>query len=236
MSWLSSTLLALDTETTGIDPETDRLITVAIGRSAGPGDWSLIENSLVNPGVPIPAEATKVHGITDDQAADGADPVEVLESVLEVLTQAAERRVPIVGHNLAYDLTLLDREMRRHGLDGLPDGLLCLDTMVIFRRFDYTTGGRSLSALAEKYGIGFPAHNAERDALASLRLLHIIARDNDLLPLAPIDALQTRQAEWHRAYVTAAEERRRANGGEPREISTDWPMRPSLISGERVPA
>lgn len=231
MTWLDAPMLALDTETTGVDPETARVVTVAIGRSAGPGDWSLIENSLVNPGVPIPAEATKVHGITDDQAAEGSDPAKVLESVRETLAQAAERHIPIVGHNLAYDLTVLDRELGRHLGESIPDGLLCLDTMVIFRRLDYTTGGRSLSALAERYGIGFPAHDAERDALASLRLLHIIARENDLLPLASIDAMQERQAEWHRAHLMAAEEKRRSNGREPLDVDTSWPMRPRPDGG-----
>ena len=226
MNWLDAPLLALDVESTGLNVDEDRIITIAIGRSAGPGDWTLIEDSLINPGVAIPVAAAKVHGIRDEHVAKGAEPAEVLESVHEILTQAAERRVPIVGHHVPFDATLIDRELRRHLGKPIPGDLLWLDTLVIFRRFDLTTGGRSLSALAEKHGIGFPAHDAARDALGALRLLHIMSSINDLLPLAPIEALQERQAEWHRAHLMAAEERRRSNGHRPREVETSWPLIP----------
>lgn len=232
MSWLTSPLLAVDTESTGTNPESDRIVTLAIGRSAGPGDWTLIEDSLINPGMPIPPDATRVHGITDEQAAQGADPAEVLSSVLDILTQAAERRVPIVAHNVPYDATLIDRELRRHLGHGLPDGLLWLDTLVLFRRFDLTTGSRTLESLAHRHGITFPAHNAAADALASLRLLHILAGDNDLLPLVPVSYLQERQRAWSEAQQLAAEYRRRGNGHAPQPIETGWPVRPLLKERE----
>ena len=84
MNWLHSPILAMDTETTGTNVESDRIVTIAIGRSTGPGDWNLIEDSLINPGVPIQADATKVHGITDEDAAKGSPPRDVLESVHEI--------------------------------------------------------------------------------------------------------------------------------------------------------
>ena len=74
-------LLSLDCESTGLAIESDRIVTIAIGRSTGPGDWNPVEDSLINPGVPIPADATRIHGITDEDATKGASPTEVLESV-----------------------------------------------------------------------------------------------------------------------------------------------------------
>lgn len=230
MTWLTSPKLALDTETTGTDPETARLVTVAIGRSSGPGDWSLIEDSLVSPGVPIPPDATKVHGITDEDAAKGADPAEVLESVHEILTQAAERRIPIVGHHLVYDLTLLDRELRRHVGKQLPGDLIVIDTLVLFRRFDWTTGARSLENLAYRNGITFPAHNAAADALASLRLLHVLAEENDLLGLVDPAHLHDKQAEWYTAQTLAAHYRRLGNGQRGDLPDCHWPLIPAEVT------
>lgn len=174
--------------------------------------------------MPIDPEAIRVHGITDKDAAKGADPAEVLESVHEILTQAAERRVPIVGFNVPFDATIVDRELQRHLGVRLPDGLLFIDVLVLFRRFDFTTGGRSLEQLAYRNGITFPAHNASADALAALKLLHILASTNDLLPLASPEDLQDRQRFWYAGQVLAAHHKRLGNGQLEDPPSTDWPV------------
>ena len=80
MIWTDKPLFALDTETTGADPETARIITVCLGYSGMRGQFGA-DNWLINPGVPIPAEATKVHGITDETASVGDDPAEALEEL-----------------------------------------------------------------------------------------------------------------------------------------------------------
>ena len=188
MSWLQSPILALDTESTGTDPETARVVTYCLGRSDRPGQWEPVESWLIDPGCPIPPEATAVHGITDEQAAEGDTPELALGQLEVELRAAAFAQVPIVLHNAPYDLTLLDREFRRHLGVGIPDGLIILDTLVLFRRFELTTGSRTLGKLAERHGILFPAHDAEADALAALRLLHILCGINELLPWV---------AQWH---------------------------------------
>ena len=229
MNWLHSPILAMDTETTGTNVESDRIVTIAIGRSTGPGDWNLIEDSLINPGVPIQADATKVHGITDEDAAKGSPPRDVLESVHEILSQAYVREIPVVGHNLTYDFTVLDREMRRHLGHGVTVPL-ALDTLVLFRRFDHTTGSRSLEQLAYRNGITFPAHNAAADALASLRLLHILAGENDLLPIVHPSDLHAKQAAWYEAQTLAAHHRRLGNGHVEPAPNTSWPLIPMEVS------
>ena len=64
MSWLDSPLLALDTESTGTDPTEARIVQITVGMSVGPGDWHPWTR-IVNPGVPIPDAAAKIHGYTD---------------------------------------------------------------------------------------------------------------------------------------------------------------------------
>lgn len=229
MTWLHSPILAMDTEATDKTPETARIVTIAIGRSVRAGDWTLIEDSLINPGVPIEADATRVHGITDEDAAKGASPTEVLESVHEILSQAYVREIPVVGHNLTYDFTVLDREMRRHLGHGVTVPLV-LDTLVLFRRFDHTTGSRTLEQIAYRNGITFPAHNAAADALAALKLLHILAGENDLLPLVRPSDLHAKQAAWYEAQTLAAHHRRLGNGHVEPAPDTSWPLIPMEVS------
>ena len=229
MTWLHSPILAMDTEATDKTPETARIVTIAIGRSVRAGDWTLIEDSLINPGVPIEADATRVHGITDEDAAKGASPTEVLESVHEILSQAYVREIPVVGHNLTYDFTVLDREMRRHLGHGVTVPLV-LDTLVLFRRFDHTTGSRTLEQIAYRNGITFPAHNAAADALAALKLLHILAGENDLLPLVRPSDLHAKQAAWYEAQTLAAHHRRLGNGHVEPAPDTSWPLIPMEVA------
>ena len=222
MTWLDQPLLALDTETTGRDPESARIVTMCAGVSPRPGAWEPT-SWRVNPGIPIPAGASAVHGITDEDVANEPSGAAAVEPIWNHL--AAYASLPIVGHNLAYDITVLDREFRRHLGKGVPDGLRCVDTLVLFRRFDFTTGGRRLETLADRYGITLNAHDAAADALASLRVLHILARENDLLPLVSIADLQPLQAKWHAAHIEAARQKRISRGQEAPPESTDGPIR-----------
>lgn len=230
MTWLDSPLFALDTETTGLDPETARVVQICLGKSSEAGQWSPW-SQIVNPGVPIPPEATKVHGITDADVADQIGSAALLSAIRDKLIEAARTKTPIVGHNLAYDLTVLDREFRRHLDMWLPSGLICLDTLTLFRRFDLTTGSRSLESLASRHGITFPAHDATEDALASLRLLHILAHDNDLLPLVNPSDLHRLQAGWYESQTLAAHYRRLANGKHSDPPNTSWPLIPARTEG-----
>ena len=229
MTWLDSPMLALDAETTGTDPEAARIVQIAMGVSAHPGDWKPF-TWLVNPGVPIPAEATAVHGITDERvSAEGCPPQQALWSTLIELLSAARDGLPVVSHNAAYDLTVLDREFRRHLGERLPSGLIVIDTLILHWRFDWTTGGRSLSKLAARHGIEFPAHDAEADARATLDLLRILADANDLLPLIEPHALHQAQVGWWAARQESLEARVLGNGA-AFVPQPHWPLVPAAPS------
>ena len=227
-TWLGRTMYSLDTESTGLDTESARVVTLTLGRSTSPGHWSP-KSYLLDPGVEIPAEATAVHGITTEHAQkEGMQPGHALHEVWLWLTQIATGRTPLVIFNAPYDLTLLDREFRRHLGEPLPTGLIVLDTLVLFRRFDWTTGGRSLSKLAERHGITFPAHDAEADALASLRLLHILAGLSDLLPLIEPHVLHEAQRGWWTQQQDTAEAHALGNGT-PSTRQQHWPIIPAEL-------
>lgn len=64
--WYEGPLAAFDTETTGVDVETDRIVSAALVVQDAPGARPRVTRWLVNPGVPVPAAATEVHGLTEE--------------------------------------------------------------------------------------------------------------------------------------------------------------------------
>src|SRR5262245_20396696 len=105
--------VAFDTETTGLR-DSDRLVELGAVRFRG----GLVEGeftAIVNPAVPIPAEATAVHGIRDEDVAGEPRAGEVLPTFLSFIEGAA-----LVGHNAPFDVRVLALELLRAGL-RLPD-------------------------------------------------------------------------------------------------------------------
>lgn len=185
MSWHTEPMAALDTETSGVDIEKDRVVSAAFTR-VGP-DGAKPKTWLADPGVEIPAEATAVHHITTEHArAHGQPAKDVVEDVLYYIGEAVTAGVPIVGHNVVYDLSIIDREARRHLGCGLDDALprtkrmRVLDTSVLDkhvlprrRRVSPTQGARQLITVAQVYSLGWDeaaAHGSEYDALMAARV------------------------------------------------------------------
>jgi DNA polymerase III epsilon subunit family exonuclease len=112
--------VAIDLETTGLDPRRDDVVSIAaIPFVAGRPESGYV--TLVDPGRPIPAASTRIHGIDDARVA-GAPP---LEDVLPRFDAACAGRV-LVGHDIAFDVSVLARARR---LRGRPEpALIALDT------------------------------------------------------------------------------------------------------------
>lgn len=236
MSWHTRRLAAFDVETTGIDPESDRIVTAAIsvvgdGRPAESHAW------LVDPGVEIPAGATAVHGITTEQArADGRSPAEAVEEMTAVLAEQMLAGVPVIAFNARFDLTSLDREARRHGVTPLvdrvggPDGLLVVDPYVLDKQFDrFRRGKRTLGAVCAEYRVGLDApHAAGADALAAARVAWRLGEKFDELRATDLRALQGQQIAWAAEQAASLEEYFRSQGREER-IEGAWPIVPERV-------
>lgn len=91
----------VDVETTGLDPNVDRVVEIACIVMQGGKQYESF-SSLVNPRCPIPPIASAIHHITD-RAVQGAPPIELLEPTLRRLTDSAV----VVAHNAAFDLGFL---------------------------------------------------------------------------------------------------------------------------------
>ncbi|OKI16796.1 DNA polymerase III subunit epsilon [Streptomyces sp. CB03911] len=202
---------------------------------------------LINPGEPIPAEATAVHGITDAMVqADGLDPKVALGQIADRLSRALAFRMPVIAFNLSFDWTVLDRDLRRHGLatmeqrlTGHPEPAL-IDPHVIDKQVDRYrkgTGMRKLKPTSDIYGIELTDwHTAEADALAALLIAEAqFARYPRLENLGAAGLFRAQQKwraeqqaglqEWFRTKASVEQ------GGDPSKvIDGSWPMRPFPVA------
>ncbi|MDQ3432667.1 MAG: exonuclease domain-containing protein [Actinomycetota bacterium] len=186
MSWHNEPMMALDTETTGVNVEHDRIVSAATIHVSRTGQQPRTWLSNVD-GQPIPEGATAVHGISTEHAhANGQPAAEVIEQLVTAIAEAVATGIPIVGHNAVYDLSIIDREARRHLGAGLMNilgwhaNLAVIDTMVLDRyvapfrrRVSETQGPYQLRTTASTYGLIWDekaAHGAEYDALMSARV------------------------------------------------------------------
>lgn len=230
MAWYE-TLAVFDTETTGVDTETARIVSANVS-VIGP-DGAVIERRdwIADPGVEIPDAAAAVHGISTERArAEGRPPVEVVAEIVESLRDVLGRGLALVVYNAPYDITLLNREALRHGVPPLVDPAPIIDPFVLDKAVDrYRKGKRTLEVCAELYGVELVgAHDAGADAIAAGRVAQALARKfpDDL----DIDAhdLHGRQAVWAAASAASFQEWKRNQGFPEFVAHGTWPEHPQL--------
>lgn len=235
---LDGGLTVFDLETTGVDVESDRIVTAFIGLLDRHGTLVAGRDFMVKPdGYIVPDEATEVHGITTEVAlAEGLDGAYVVQEIAQFIMEwCRERGLPLVGHNLSYDLTLLDREIKRYhptrSVRKLLRGVTVLDTMVLDKHFDrYRKGKRTLTATAEVYGVELSeeeAHGARADAIASGRILLAMQERNRALKNHSASSLMTYQTEWKAEQAASLQDyfRHQADPRQPDAIvNGEWPF------------
>ncbi|GGW34323.1 3'-5' exonuclease [Streptomyces xantholiticus] len=234
--WFDGPLAAFDTETTGVDVEEDRIVSAAVVVQDSPGGRPRIRRWLVNPGVPVPPGAVEVHGLTEDHLQrNGRWPAPVMEEIARALAEQCAAARPLVVMNAPFDLTLLDRELRRHRASSLSRYLdrspLCvLDPRVLDKHLDrYRKGRRTLTDLCAQYEVVLDgAHDAAADALAALEVVRAVGRrfNARLERLSPAE-LHTLQAVWHAAQARGLQAWF-ARSGAPEVVDPAWPLRPEL--------
>ncbi|MFZ3556190.1 MULTISPECIES: 3'-5' exonuclease [unclassified Streptomyces] len=234
--WYEGPLAAFDTETTGVDVENDRIVSAAVVVQDAAGTRPRVTRWLVNPGVPVPPGATEVHGLTEEHLQrNGRWPAPVMEEVGRALAEQAAAGRPLVVMNAPFDLTLLDRELKRHRNSALSHYLetasLCvIDPRVLDKHLDrYRKGRRTLTDLCEHYEVELAgAHDAGADAQASLDVVRAVGRRfaSRLERLSPAE-LHTLQAVWHAAQARGLQAWF-ARSGNPEVVDPAWPLRPEL--------
>lgn len=161
-------LFTFDLETTGTDVREDRIVQIAFDlRDTDDFDFPDVQKTrLVNPGIPIPQEASEVHGIYDHDVANEPSFQQIARSLLEYIGGA---ETALCGFNCRrFDVPLLRNELRRVGLDLELEGRPVVDTMTLYHR----ANPRKLeNAVAQYIGESVAAHFREKahDALADVQ-------------------------------------------------------------------
>jgi DNA polymerase III subunit epsilon len=176
-SWADLPIALIDVETTGMDSSNDRVVEIGIVIARG-GEIVDRKNWLVNPGRPIPKEATDVHKITDDDVKDAP----AFAAVASEIAAALAGCVP-AAYNASFDRAFLGSETARAGVtDALPPALRrnvdWVDPLVWARELQQGERSRALGEVAARLGITLEnAHRASDDAEAALRVMLALGRD-----------------------------------------------------------
>lgn len=230
--WADGPLAAFDTETTGPEPLEARIVTATIAvvnttPAAPPHQW------LADPGVEIPAEATAIHGITTEHAREhGAEIGSVVAQIRATLASVWRMGSPVVIYNASYDLTVLDRELVRCGMDPLDNIGPVIDPLVLDRAMDrFRRGKRTLTAACEHYKVRLDgAHDSTADAVAAARVAWRIAQKYPQVAEMTLPELMIYQEEAHADWAEGFSEYL-ARQGKSEVIDGSWPIRrPAVVS------
>ena len=196
-------LLVFDSETTGLDPARDRVVSMGAVLAHG-GRVFVHENldTLIKPDIAIPAGSTAIHGIDDAMVADA----EGIASGLRRLVDMAAGRV-ILGHNIGFDLAVLSAEAERAGSSwNVPPAL---DTSQLVAALEPDMEQLDLDRVAEHFGVAIAGrHTALGDALVAADLF------SSLIPLLADRGVTTLGEAWTFS--------RRAKGLRMRQKQSGW--------------
>ncbi|MEW1748166.1 exonuclease domain-containing protein [Streptomyces angustmyceticus] len=234
MSWHQELLVGFDLETTGTDVEQDRIVTAALIRLEGDGHTAAQQTWLLDPGVPIPEEAAAIHGISTAYVREhGSPPATAIEEITEALADALRADIPLVVMNARYDLSLLDRECRRHGLRTLTERLghapaPVIDPLVLDKHVDrYRKGKRALQALCGHYGVPLDgAHEAGADAAAAAGVARRIGETFPAVALPSPRALHALQEQAAAEQAASFQAYLRRSGDPQAIVEPAWPLIP----------
>lgn len=222
--WTASRLVGFDLETTGVEPETARIVTAAFVESA-----TEVRTWLVDPGIEIPEAARAVHGITTEYAqANGAEARQGVTELCEIFSALKDAGAVVVGHNIVYDLSVMAAEVARHRPDIDFAAIIptIVDTFVVDKHIDpYRRGKRTLIETAKTYGVDLlDAHDAAADALAALDISRALAeRSTEIAALSKAEIMAA-QADWKREQAAGLQAWLRKKGNAEAVVDGSWPM------------
>lgn len=198
-TWYDS-LAAFDLETTGVDVRSAKIVSAALVRLDETGNVVGREDWLVNPGEPIPARATEVHGITTERAmAEGMPAYRAIPEIVAAVRAVFELGIGLVVYNAPYDLSVLAWEARRYGVEPIALPAPVVDPIILDKQVDrYRKGKRTLDLTCTHYAVELlEAHDAGADAIAAGRVAQAIGRKYP-------EELAMTCAELHEAQVAWA--------------------------------
>lgn len=161
---LNNPLVFFDLETTGINITRDRIVEISLLK-VHPNGKEETKTRRLNPEMPIPAESTAIHGITDEDVKDCATFKQVAKSLADFLEGC-----DMAGFNSSrFDVPLLTEEFLRAGVDFDTSKRKFVDVQIIFHRKEQRTLEAAYAFYCNKQLEN--AHSAEVDVLATYEVL-----------------------------------------------------------------
>lgn len=163
---LKRPLAFFDLETSGTNTSTDRIVEIAIIKfNSDLMDMGEATVFRLNPTIPIPKEASDIHGITDEMVKDSPTFKDVSEQIYHELLGC-----DLASYNgINFDIPLLNAEFERVGVDFPAQDTLLIDACILFKRFEE----RTLSAATKFYldEVHDSAHSALGDVDMTVKIL-----------------------------------------------------------------
>jgi DNA polymerase-3 subunit epsilon len=161
---LRNPIIIFDLETTGLNLATDRIVEISTIKVYPNGNEE-IKTRRINPGIPIPAEATDIHKITDEDVKDCPTFAQIAKSLAVYMKDC-----DLVGYNLfKFDIPLLAEEFLRVGMDIDFRKIKIIDVQNIFHKMEQRTLVAAYKFYCHK--TLDQAHNAEADTRATYEIL-----------------------------------------------------------------
>lgn len=155
--------LILDTETTGINPLTERVIEIGVIEMINRKPTGNTLHVYLNPDQPV-GDSVAIHGITDEFLQDKMRFVQIAQDLHDFLVGGE-----IIAHNASFDMNFLEAELRRCGLPALAGQVQVTDTLAMAKR-KHAGQKNSLDALARRYEIA-PRDRTYHGALLDAEIL-----------------------------------------------------------------
>lgn len=179
MILLDRPLCVFDTETTGLWPKKDRIVELAVVKLYPDGkvtEW----DTLINPEMPIPAEASAIHGIHDHDVMDAPTFRDIAGDFAR-----GTRGCYLCGFNLGFDMRMVLAEYARCNLsiEGILDGEQ-LDVWALYKKLHPRTLSEAVKEYLGREHVG--AHGAKADTKATLFVLLRMLAVHSELPRTPI--------------------------------------------------
>lgn len=202
--WDNKFFVSLDTETTGVNTETDRIVEIGFSiwyQGEEIGNWG----SLINPQMPIDPGAIAIHGISDQDVADAPIFSQLIPDIMKYLSLGL-----LVVYNAPFDVKLISAELRRCNLVYQEQPVV--DPLVWFRKFEKWNKGKNLPAAAKRYGFKhIGAHRAFEDAHMSMRVLNHMYKTKPAMP-HDLKTLLVKQRKFAEAWWIENNNYRRRKG------------------------
>lgn len=184
--WRDLRLAVIDVETTGLDPQDDRIIEIGIVTFEN-AEVDEVYGQLVDPEQPVPDDVTDLTGIAESDLEGKPTFDEIADDVHDRLTG-----VGICAYNLDFDKDFVEAELDRAGYHW-PEDSPTFDPLVFARQFFKDQRRKNLGTIADLLDIPLEeAHRATHDAKVAGHILYAFA---DRLP-EELEDLMVLQAQW----------------------------------------